>query len=326
MNKFDAIPIISSIEEVGFNSYKVILSPVELGLGHSLANSLRRISLSSMHGASIVEANIDGVLHEYSTVEGVKEDVVEIVSNLRKLAIKFDDKIETSYLKLKVDKAGPITGADFSLPSGVSIVNTDFVIATLTEDKSFSLEAKAVLGRDSSFFSDYDQEAERNIGTINIEPMFSPIEKVSFNVEVKGHYEVVTLNFKTNGTVDLMKVIDVCFVHLYKQIETFVSLEVSSFRNNNVLQDDYDPIIMKSIEELELTVRSAHCLQSENIQYLGDLVQYTESDLMKIPNLGKKSLTEIKQILVDNDLSLGVSIENFRDKVKIYEKSKNNKM
>ena len=310
------IPNIQLKEKLGAFGYKVQLSPVEKGMAHILGNSIRRVLLSSLPGASIIKVNIKDVLHEYSALEDVKEDVVEIATNLKKVAIKFDDSIESAELELTVNKCGIVTAGDFTTTQGIEIVNPEQPIATLTNKREFALVASVDKGRNIGILSTLPTELEQ-IGDIAVDSDFNPIKKVAFEVIDNGESEILEVFIKTNGTVEPIKAVTIALEYFCEQVSVFVSLKVpSQGRAGDVLADsNIDPMLLKPIDDLELTVRSSNCLRAENIKYLGDLVQYSETQLMKIPNLGKKSLTEIKQILIDNSLSLGVQIDNFRELV-----------
>ena len=315
-SKQEFVPNIQLKEDLGAFGYKVELSPVEKGMAHILGNSIRRVLLSSLSGASIIKVNIANVLHEYSTLEDVKEDVVEIVSNLKKVAIKLDKGIDRLDLDLYVNKSGVVTAGDFKTTQGVEIINKDQPIATLTNQRAFNLTATVSIGRNIGILSAISTELER-VGDIAVDADFNPIKRVAFEVFDNGDSETLEIFVKTNGTIEPLVAVTKALEYFCEQISVFVSLRVpSNGKTGNVLIDsNIDPILLKPIDDLELTVRSSNCLRAENIKYLGDLVQYSELQLMKIPNLGKKSLNEIKQILIDNNLSLGVQIDNFRELV-----------
>ena len=315
-SKQEFVPNIQFKEDLGAFGYKVQLSPVEKGMAHILGNSIRRVLLSSLSGASIIKVNIANVLHEYSTLEDVKEDVVEIASNLKKVAIKLDKGIDRLDLELSVNKSGVVTAGDFKTTQGVEIINKEQPIATLTNPRAFSLTATVSLGRNVGILSAIPTELEK-VGDIAVDADFNPIKRVAFDVFDNGDSETLEVFVKTNGTVEPLAAVKKALEYFCEQISVFVSLRVPiNGKTGDVLIDsNIDPILLKPIDDLELTVRSSNCLRAEDIKYLGDLVQYTESQLMKIPNLGKKSLNEIKQILIDNNLSLGVQIDNFRELV-----------
>ncbi len=306
-SKQDFIPNIQLKEELGAFGYKVQLYPVEKGMAHILGNSIRRVLLSSLPSASIIKVNIKDVLHEYSVLEDVKEDVVEIATNLKKVAIKLDDSIDNTELELTVNKTGVVTAGDFTTTQGVEIVNPEQPIATLTNKREFALVASVKKGRNVGILSTLPTELEQ-VGDIAVDSDFNPIKKVAFEVIENSESETLEVFIKTNGTFEPISALTTALEYFCEQVSVFVSLKVPSHgRAGDVLADsNIDPILLKPIDDLEITVRSSNCLRAENIKYLGDLVQYSETQLMKIPNLGKKSLTEIKQILIDNSLSLGV--------------------
>ena len=310
------IPNIKLIEDLGAFAYKVQLSPVEKGMAHILGNSIRRVLLSSLPGASIIKVNIKDVLHEYSALEDVKEDIVEVVTNLKHVAIKLDEDIECVELELSVDKAGKVTAGDFIETAGVEVISKDQVIATLTNKREFSLTATVVFDRDVGILSTLPTELSQ-VGDIAVDSGFNPIIRVSFEVVETNDGDILEVFLKTDGTIDPLDAVVKSLEYFCEQISVFVSLKVPSLgATGDALADsNIDPILLKPIDDLELSVRSSNCLRAENIKYLGDLVQYSESQLIKIPNLGKKSLNEIKQILIDNTLSLGVQIDNFRELV-----------
>ncbi|MFC4892409.1 DNA-directed RNA polymerase subunit alpha [Pseudofrancisella aestuarii] len=313
-SKQEFIPRVELVEELGAFGYKILLSPIEKGMAHILGNSIRRVLLSSMPGASIVKVNIKDVLHEYSTLDDVKEDIVEIISNLKQVAIGLDKDMDSVPLELNVNKSGIVTAGDFKQTKGISIANKDQVIATLTDKREFSLLATVLSGRNVGILSYVDVELEK-VGDIAVDPDFNPVKRVTFRIIENASSESLEILIKTNGTIDPLEAIKTALECFCEQISVFVSLKVPSQgrASDSLIDSNIDPILLKPIDDLELTVRSSNCLRAENIKYLGDLVQYSESQLMKIPNLGKKSLNEIKQILIDNSLSLGVHIENFRE-------------
>ncbi|QIV96597.1 DNA-directed RNA polymerase subunit alpha [Allofrancisella inopinata] len=314
--KQEFTPSVRLIEELGAFGYKVQLSPVEKGMAHILGNSIRRVLLSSLPGASIVKVNIKGVLHEYSTLDDVKEDIVEVVSNLKKVAVKLDENVDNVELELSVNKSGVVTAGDFKPTGGVEIINKDQVIATLTNKRELNLVASVVWGRNVGILSAMPAELEK-VGDIAVDADFNPAKKVAFEVIENDDSEILEIFLKTNGTIEPLEAVTKSLEYFCEQMSVFVSLKVPNHSKigDALIDSNIDPILLKPIDDLELTVRSSNCLRAENIKYLGDLVQYSESQLMKIPNLGKKSLNEIKQILIDNNLSLGVVIDNFRELV-----------
>lgn len=296
---------------------KVVLEPLARGFGHTLGNALRRILLSSIEGAAITECEIEGVMHEYSAIEGVQEDVIDILLNLRSLAIKMPEG-EEAVITLRKNKAGVATAADFDLPHNVEIVNPEQVIVTLTEDREFVLTCRVEKGmgyRPAATLEDSDEESQ-SIGKLKLDALFSPISKVAYRVESarveqKTNLDKLILEIESNGTVEPEEAVSEAATILHKQISVFVDIKEEVVEEKVKQEVAIDPELLRSIDDLELTVRSANCLKAEKIDYVGDLVQRTEMELLKTPNLGKKSLNEIKDVLAQNGLRLGMVLENW---------------
>ena len=296
---------------------RVVLEPLERGFGHTLGNALRRILISSMPGCAVTEVQIDGVLHEYGTKEGVQEDVLEILLNLKGLAIKLDGKNEVN-LTLSKKGIGPVTGADIVHDGNVEIVNPEHVICTLTGAESeISMTMKAELGRGYvPFASRVDLDEEKPIGKLYLDASFSPVVRIAYNVESarveqRTDLDKLIIDMHTDGTLEPEDAIKKAATILAEQLDSFVDLRDISVPEEKEQEPEFDPILLRSVDDLELTVRSANCLKAEAIQYIGDLVQRTEVELLKTPNLGKKSLTEIKDVLAMHGLSLGIRLENW---------------
>lgn len=306
------------IQVVSSAHAKVTLEPLERGFGHTLGNALRRILLSSIPGAAVTEVEIDGVLHEYSTIEGVQEDVINILLNLKGLAIRMNARSE-AVLVLKKRGPGVVTAADIQRDHDVEIVNPGHVIAHINGAAELSMRLKIQRGRGyvavDSRRSDDDET--RSIGRLQLDASFSPIKRVSYNVEAarveqRTDLDKLVIDLETNGTVDPEEVIRRAATILQQQIAVFVDLERDrEAAGGEPAGPDVDPILLRPVDDLELTVRSANCLKAENIYYIGDLVQRTEVELLKTPNLGKKSLTEIKDVLASKGLSLGMRLESW---------------
>ncbi|MFZ9034794.1 MAG: DNA-directed RNA polymerase subunit alpha [Francisellaceae bacterium] len=309
-----AMPKITNVHEVRKNVFSVTISSFDAGFGHLMGNSLRRILLSSIPGSAVSEVQIEGALHEYCTLEGVQEDVVEILLNMKKLAVALDDEVDESYLTL--EKKGPavVTAADLEVSGNVSVADPDYVIAHLNEGGHLSMTLKVVKGRGFVPSTVYTQTQEDDllVGYIPLDASFNPVIDVSFQVLTNDDgSEAVELLMKTKGTITAEKAIEIAMTYLYEQVTVFVDLKAPVTRKVHEDEPEIDPLLLRPVEDLELTVRSANCLKAQNIRYLGDLVQYPESELMRIPNLGRKSLNEIKAILAERGLSLGVRIENW---------------
>ena len=297
---------------------KIVLEPLERGFGHTLGNALRRILLSSIEGAAIVEAEIDGVLHEYSSIEGVQEDVLEILLNLKGVAILMHEKSE-ALLTLKKSGTGVVTAGDIATDHDVEIVNPDHVIANITANVELNMTLKITKGRGyvPATQRKASEDAETtSVGALAIDASFSPILRVNYTVESarveqRTNLDKLILDVETNGTVEPEETIRVAATLLQKQLSAFVNLQSIEEAEQVDEEDEIDPILLRPVDDLELTVRSANCLKAENIYYIGDLIQRTEVELLKTPNLGKKSLTEIKDVLASHGLSLGARLENW---------------
>ncbi|HDQ1607888.1 TPA: DNA-directed RNA polymerase subunit alpha [Escherichia coli] len=311
-------PRLVDIEQVSSTHAKVTLEPLERGFGHTLGNALRRILLSSMPGCAVTEVEIDGVLHEYSTKEGVQEDILEILLNLKGLAVRVQGKDEV-ILTLNKSGIGPVTAADITHDGGVEIVKPQHVICHLTdENASISMRIKVQRGRGYVPASTriHSEEDERPIGRLLVDACYSPVERIAYNVEAarveqRTDLDKLVIEMETNGTIDPEEAIRRAATILAEQLEAFVDLR--DVRQPEVKEEkpEFDPILLRPVDDLELTVRSANCLKAEAIHYIGDLVQRTEVELLKTPNLGKKSLTEIKDVLASRGLSLGMRLENW---------------
>ncbi len=298
---------------------KVSLEPMERGFGHTLGNSLRRILLSSMPGSAVVEAEIDGVLHEYTSIEGVQEDVLEIMLNLKELAIIMHTRDEAT-LTLKKKGVGPVLASDILLDHDVEIANPDHVIANLTKDGEISMTLKVArgIGYQPAANRQSDAAEDRPIGRLQLDASFSPVRRVAYSVEAtrveqRTDLDRLVIDLETNGTIDPEEAIRRAATILQDQLSAFVKLDetVGTEKVEEEARPAIDPILLRPVDDLELTVRSANCLKAENIFMIGDLIQRTEVELLKTPNLGKKSLTEIKDVLATRGLSLGMRLENW---------------
>ncbi|WP_428036467.1 DNA-directed RNA polymerase subunit alpha [Amphritea sp.] len=306
------------VQEISATRAKVTLEPLERGFGHTLGNALRRILLSSMPGCAITEVEIEGVLHEYSTIEGVQEDVIEILLNLKGVAVALHNGDEAT-LTLSKSEAGPVTAADIQLNQDAEIANPEHVIAHLSEGASLNMQLKIVRGRGyvpaDARISDEDES--RTIGRLQLDATYSPVRLVSYvvesaRVEQRTDLDKLVIDIESNGTIDPEECIRRAATILQQQLAVFVDLEGGKDQVNDEPEEpEIDPILLRPVDDLELTVRSANCLKAEQIYYIGDLIQRTEVELLKTPNLGKKSLTEIKDVLASKGLSLGMRLENW---------------
>jgi DNA-directed RNA polymerase subunit alpha len=309
-------PRIVDIQKFSDTRTRLVLEPLERGFGHTLGNALRRILLSSMEGAAVVEAQIDGVVHEYSAIDGVQEDVLDILLNMKGLAIKLHEGSEV-VLTLNKEGVGPVTAADIQLPHNVEITNPDHVIANLTGG-SLSVTFKVTKGRGYSAANARvsAEEEDHAIGQLHLDASFSPVRLVTYSVESarvenRTDLDKLIIDVDTNGTLEAEDAIKYAATILSDQLTSFVDFTVIETSVDEPKQPAVDPALLQAIDDLDLTVRSANCLKAENIYYVGDLIQRTEMELLKTPNLGKKSLTEIKEVLASKGLSLGMHLDNW---------------
>lgn len=308
-------PRLVDVNVISPRNAKIVLEPLERGFGHTLGNALRRILLSSIQGSAVVEVQIEGVLHEYTAIEGVHEDVVDILLNLKGLAVVLHNKTEAS---LVINKVGPgvVTAADIQGDADVEIINPEHVIANITSNGSLSMTMKIATGRGYVPATQRRTDEERPIGSLLLDASFSPVRRVSYSVESarveqRTNLDKLIIELETDGTVDPEETVRKAAGILQQQLTVFVELEGSEQEAAAWVEAEIDPILLRPVDDLELTVRSANCLKAENIHYIGDLIQRTEVELLKTPNLGKKSLTEIKDVLGSHGLSLGMRLENW---------------
>jgi DNA-directed RNA polymerase subunit alpha len=294
------------------------VEPLERGFGYTLGNALRRILLSSIPGAAIVECEIDGVLHEYSSMEGVQEDVIDILLNMKGVAVTLQDNASEANLSLTKHGPGPVLAGDIERSHLVEIINPEQVIAHLTKSGELSMRLKVERG--CGYWPAIQREGvedeTRPIGRLRLDASFSPVTRISYRVEnarveQRTNLDRLVLTLETNGAIDPEEAIRTAARILQDQLEVFVALKGKEEDRPAPEPIDVDPVLIQSVDDLELTVRSANCLKAENIYYIGDLVQRTEAELLKTPNLGKKSLTEIKDVLSKFKLSLGMKIDSW---------------
>lgn len=310
-------PRIVDVHRINDYVAKVTLEPLERGFGHTLGNALRRILLSSMPGCAIIEVQIDGVLHEYTTKEGVQEDVTEILLNLKGVAVKLHGRSEVT-LALNAKGPGTVTAGDIQLEHDVEIINPDHVIAHLTQSGELYITMKVSQGRgyQPASMRTPREEEERVIGHLLLDASFSPVRRVTYEVdsarvEQRTDLDKLIMEIETNGTLAADEAVRKAATILQDQLTAFVELEGKTEAAKEKKKVEIDPVLLQPIDDLELTVRSANCLKAENIYYIGDLIQRTEVELLKTPNLGKKSLTEIKDMLASRELSLGMRLESW---------------
>jgi len=314
-------PRIVDVKYLNDTTAKITLEPLDRGFGYTLGNALRRVLLSSLAGAAVVEVMIDSVLHEYTTIEGVQEDVIDILLNLKGLAIRMQDRQEVT-LQLTKKGPGPVCARDITLEHDVEIVNPDHLIANLTKAGELNMTLKVMMGRGyqpaSQRYEEEDSESSSSpAGTLRLDASFSPISRVAYRVESarveqRTNLDKLIIELETNGTIKPEYAIRQAAAILRDQLSVIVELEGNVETEIRTEKNEIDPILLRPVDELELTVRSANCLKAENIFFIGDLIQKTENELLKTPNLGKKSLTEIKDVLASRGLSLGMHLENWQ--------------
>tara|TARA_B110000495_G_scaffold153328_1_gene136408 strand:- start:783 stop:1754 length:972 start_codon:yes stop_codon:yes gene_type:complete len=309
-------PRIVDIKKYSSSRTRLVLEPLERGFGHTLGNALRRILLSSMEGTAVVEAQIDGVVHEYSAIDGVQEDVLDILLNMKGIAVTLHDQSE-AVLTLTKEGVGPVTAGDIELPHNVEVVNPDHVIANLTGG-SLSITFKVTKGRGYQPASarNVNEDEDSVIGQLYLDASFSPVNMVTYNVESarvenRTDLDKLIIDVDTDGTMEAEDAIKFASTILSDQLSSFVDFKVIEEQVVEKVEPTIDPALLQAIDELDLTVRSANCLKAENIYYVGDLIQRSEMELLKTPNLGRKSLTEIKDVLATKGLSLGMQLENW---------------
>ncbi|HEY5634678.1 MAG TPA: DNA-directed RNA polymerase subunit alpha [Burkholderiaceae bacterium] len=313
-------PRIVEVDQVGPSHARVVMEPFERGYGHTLGNALRRVLLSSMVGYAPTEVQISGVVHEYSTIDGVREDVVDLLLNLKGIVFKLHNRDEV-FLTLKKEGAGPVTAADIDVPHDVEVINPEHVIAELTQGGRIEMQIKVERGRGYVPGTLRSLGETKSIGRVVIDASFSPVRRVSYmvesaRVEQRTDLDSLVIDVETNGVIAPEEAVRQAARILVEQLSVFAALEggaeaVPEQGTAGGRAPQVDPILLRPVDDLELTVRSANCLKAENIFYIGDLIQRTENELLKTPNLGRKSLNEIKEVLASRGLTLGMKLENW---------------
>ena len=309
------------VEQLGHNKSKVTLEPFERGYGHTLGNALRRVLLSSMVGYAVTDVTIAGVLHEYSSIDGVQEDVVNILLNLKGVVFKLHNRDEVT-LSVRKDGEGQVTAADIQTPHDVEIINPEHVIANLSHGGKIDIQLKVEKGRGyvPGSMRRHADEVNKSIGRIVLDASFSPVKRVSYSVEnarveQRTDLDRLVMEIETNGAITAEDAVRSSAKILVEQLAVFAQLEGNELAAFDApaprSSQQVDPILLRPVDELELTVRSANCLKAENIFYIGDLIQRTENELLKTPNLGRKSLNEIKEVLASRGLTLGMKLEGW---------------
>lgn len=304
------------VDADGFHTGKVVAEPLERGFGLTLGNALRRILISSLQGAAVTAVKIEGVLHEFSTVEGVREDVTDIILNIKALAIRMHAE---GPKKMRLSAEGPceVTAAQIEAGADIEIMNPDLVICTLDKGAKLDIEMTVNTGKGYRAASQNRPE-EAPAGLIPIDSVFSPVRKVSFDVEDTRvgqitDYDKLTLSIQTNGVLTPEDAVAYAARILQDQLQVFVNFDEPETDLEQEKEDElpFNKNLLRKVEELELSVRSANCLKNDNILYIGDLVQKSEGDMLRTPNFGRKSLNEIKEVLTTMGLHLGMQVEGW---------------
>jgi DNA-directed RNA polymerase subunit alpha len=309
-------PRIIDVQALNAAQAKVVMEPFERGYGHTLGNALRRILLSSMSGFAPTEVKIEGVVHEYSALDGVQEDVVDILLNLKGVVLKLHGR-DSVVLTLSKEGEGVVKASDIQLSHDVEVINPDHVIAHLSAGGKLNMEITVEKGRGYQPAPNRLAKDEgRTIGNIMLDASFSPIRRVSYHVESarveqRTDLDRLIIDIETNGVIEPEEAVRQAARMLIDQLAVFADLEGTPVEEEQPQAPQIDPILLRPVDDLELTVRSANCLKAENIYYIGDLIQRTETELLKAPNLGRKSLNEIKEVLASKGLSLGMRLENW---------------
>ena len=307
----------------------VIAEPLERGYGQTLGNSLRRILLSSLQGAAVTALQIDGVLHEFSSIPGVREDVTDIVLNVKDIAIKMGAE-GPKRLVLKKHGPGVVTAGDIQTTGDVQVLNPNVVICTLDDGADIRIEFTVNSGK-GYVPADKNRSEDAPIGLIPVDSLYSPVKKVSYRVENTRagqvlDYDKLTMNIETDGALTPEDAVAYAARILQDQLNVFVNFEEPKKEEaqSNIPELAFNPALLKKVDELELSVRSANCLKNDNIVYIGDLIQKSEAEMLRTPNFGRKSLNEIKEVLAQMGLHLGMEVsgwppENIEDLAKRFE-------
>jgi DNA-directed RNA polymerase subunit alpha len=321
-------PRIVEVEQLGPSHARVVMEPFERGFGHTLGNALRRVLLSSMIGYAPTEVQISGVVHEYSTIDGLREDVVDLLLNLKGVVFKLHQRDDV-FLTLRKETPGPVLASDIELPHDVELVNADHVIGNLTQGGKLDMQIKVERGRGYVPGTLRALADSKTIGRIVLDASFSPVRRVSYavesaRVENRTDLDKLLIDVETNGVIAPEEAVRQSARILVEQLSVFAALEGAetpadligastsgALASSSARSPQIDPVLLRPVDDLELTVRSANCLKAENIYYIGDLIQRTENELLKTPNLGRKSLNEIKEVLASRGLTLGMRLENW---------------
>ena len=295
---------------------RIIAEPLERGFGVTLGNSIRRVLLSSLQGAAVTSIQIDGVVHEFSPLEGVREDVVDIVLNIKQLALRMHAE-GPKRMTLRATGPGAVTAGQIETPSDIEILNPKHVLLTLDEGASVRIEFTVENGK-GYVPSEKNRPEDAPIGLIAVDALYSPVKKVAYRVEPTRQgqsldYDKLVMEVETNGAVSPVDAVAYAARILQDQLQVFITFDEPKKKLDGEAKPDlpFNPALLKKVDELELSVRSANCLKNDNIVYIGDLIQKTEAEMLRTPNFGRKSLNEIKEVLTNMNLHLGMDVPNW---------------
>ncbi|NBU27535.1 MAG: DNA-directed RNA polymerase subunit alpha [Caulobacteraceae bacterium] len=295
---------------------RIVAEPLERGFGVTLGNALRRVLLSSLQGAAVTAVQIDGVVHEFSSMEGVREDVVDVVLNIKQLALRMHAE-GPKRMTLKATGPGAVTASQIEAPSDIEILNGDHVLCTLDDGASVRMEFTVNTGK-GYVPADRNRPEDAPIGLIAVDSLFSPVKRVAYRVEPTRQgqsldYDKLVMEIETNGAVSPVDAVAYAARIIQDQLQIFITFEEPKVKMDGEAKPDlpFNPALLKKVDELELSVRSANCLKNDNIVYIGDLIQKTEAEMLRTPNFGRKSLNEIKEVLSGMNLHLGMDVPNW---------------
>ena len=295
---------------------RMVVEPLERGFGVTLGNSLRRVLLSSLQGAAVTSVHIDGVVHEFSSMEGVREDVVDIILNIKALALRMHAD-GPKRMTLRATGPGPVTAGQIEAPSDIEILNKGHVLCTLDDGASIRMELTVQSGK-GYVASERNRPEDAPIGLIAVDALYSPVKRVAYRVEPTRQgqsldYDKLILEVETNGAVTPVDAVAYAAKILQDQLSLFINFEEPKKKTAEEAKPElpFNPALLKKVDELELSVRSANCLKNDNIVYIGDLIQKSEGEMLRTPNFGRKSLNEIKEVLAGMGLHLGMDVPNW---------------
>jgi len=300
----------------GERKARIIAEPLERGFGVTLGNSLRRVLMSSLQGAAVTAVQIDGVVHEFSSLEGVREDVVDIVLNIKQLALRMHAE-GPKRMTLRATGPGEVTAGQIDAPADIEILNKDHVLCTLDDGASVRMEFTVATGK-GYVPAEKNRPEDAPIGLIAVDSLFSPVKRVAYRVEPTRQgqsldYDKLVMEIETNGAVSPVDAAAYAARILQDQLQIFITFEEPKKKSSEEFKPElpFNPALLKKVDELELSVRSANCLKNDNIVYIGDLIQKTEAEMLRTPNFGRKSLNEIKEVLLGMGLHLGMDVPNW---------------